>query len=109
VAEPREPVAVGKLLESVLGSARYAQVKEQIALEKAWEEIAGPGLAAHVRPFALLSGVLWLEADSPPYAQAAQLQSVTLAEGANRVLAREAVREVRLTKRQPPGRSQPRK
>ncbi len=97
----REPVPVGQVIERALGKARYRQLQQQMALHAAWEEMAGPVLAKHVRLVALQDGVLWLEADSPPYAQEAQLHSLRLMEAANQLLGQDACREVRVGKSRP--------
>lgn len=107
MAEKNEPVAVGSLLEAVLGPVRFGQLRQQQRLVAAWEELAGPKLAAKVRPVALVGGVLWLEADSPPYAQEAQLRSARLMDACNRLLGEGAVSEVRVGKRQPAARPRP--
>jgi len=101
MSDSRQPTAVGKVLEGALGAERYAQLQRQLALVAAWEELAGPMLARHVRPVALSGGVLWLEADSPPFAQEAQLRSQAILEAANRLLGEAVVREVRLGKARP--------
>jgi hypothetical protein len=109
MAHKGEPIHVSEVLEAALGPARYRQVKQQLSLAAAWEEIAGPLLFRHVRPVALLGGVLWLEADSPPFAQEAQLRSAQLSEAVNRLLGAEVVGEVRLGKSRPAPKSRPRK
>jgi predicted nucleic acid-binding Zn ribbon protein len=109
MADSREPVALGKVIEAALGPARCAQLRQQLALRNGWAEIAGPVLAGRVRPVALSGGVLWLEADSPPFAQEAQLRSTELLEAANRLLGPDVVREVRIGKSRPTASRSPRR
>jgi hypothetical protein len=91
------PVSIKDVIEAALGPERYRQVKQQLALQAGWEEVAGT-LAKRVRPVALQAGTLWLEADSPPFAQEAQLRSLQIMEAANRVLGAEVVKQVRVSK-----------
>lgn len=67
-----------------------------VRLERAWPEIAGEELAAHVRVEAVREGVAVLRADAPAWAGRVRYAAATILDRARRVLATEALRGVRV-------------
>ena len=88
-----EPVRVGDALE--LG-AKGAHPRETARLWRAWPEIAGAALSAHVEPTSLRGGVLRLRADSPVWATEVSYLTEHIRTRVNEILAAPVVDEVRI-------------
>lgn len=89
-----EPVRVGDALDAF--GAGGAQARATAKLWRAWPEIAGAALSAHVEPTSLRGGVLRLRADSPVWATEVSYLAEFIKARANEVLKGAVVDEVRI-------------
>ncbi len=62
-----EPQAVGVSLDRVAARLGGGSARGLGALYERWEEVVGPGAAAHARPGALRQGRLVVEVDHPAW------------------------------------------
>lgn len=86
--------SVGAALESALRSGGLTNVLNLAEIEKKWEAIAGPSLAAVSRPAALAGGVLTIWVAEPVWADSMMYLKSQIMDNVNAELGRDAVRSI---------------
>jgi predicted nucleic acid-binding Zn ribbon protein len=82
-------LAVGALSHALAPATALARI------QSAWEQAAGPAVAAAARPVAAREGVLTVMCEASVWAQELELMSEVLIGRLNELLGEEAVRELR--------------
>jgi predicted nucleic acid-binding Zn ribbon protein len=91
-----EPQALGAVLGALQGERRLAAGMALGELGRRWPEVVGSRLAEETVPRALDRGTLVLEASSAGWAAQVRFLAAEVRTGANRVLGRPLVEEVRV-------------
>ena len=76
-------------------TARLEPASDIAAIQAAWDELAGPAIAAHARPVAARSGVLEVACDEAVWAAELELMGPDLADRIEQALGRRAIVSVR--------------
>lgn len=86
---------LSRTLEKLLSSAGLPAVALQVALSRAWGEIAGPLLAGKAHPYRVRSGVLTVHVPNPSWAQELQLSKPVLLGRIEAALGEGKIRDIR--------------
>ncbi len=102
-ADPPPPEPLRRLVDRVLrGLGSPASGTLDLVFSQ-WEEVVGPGLAAHARPVAVRDGCLVVVVDDPAWAARLRWSTADVLQAAERVAGARVVRSVELRVRPPAG------
>ena len=93
-AQPTEPVAVGGLLDAVLTELGLAEKLRECRALLAWEEVAGPAVAARARPLRVRRGRLELAVPSAVWRTQLSFARDDLLRRINEVAGETVIREI---------------
>lgn len=93
---PADPAPLGSLLSGAAGRFGVDDAGAVGTVWRKWLDLVGPDVAAHCEPTSLRAGVLRVRADSPVWAHEVGYLSEEIKGRVNRLLGRDAVREVRI-------------
>jgi len=96
-ARADEPEPLGSVLEAISSGRPWSAGIALGELGRRWDRVVGERLAVECSPAALEAGVLVVRVTSAAWGAQIRFLEAEIRQGANALLARDAVREVRVT------------